>query len=78
MLCPGPTFSNLLQVAATENAGQSFGEDMKVTDKRMSTKRCAHLCLVAIAHGLEEAWITFFPVLPLMYAGQYMPTLSKK
>ena len=57
---------------------QSFGEDMKLSDKRMTSERCAHLSLVAIAHGLEEAWISFFPVLPLMYAGQYMPTISKK
>ena len=33
LLCPGPTFSDLLQVAATENPGEKFGESMRSTDK---------------------------------------------
>ena len=33
LLCPGPTFSDLLSVAATENPGEKFGESMKATDK---------------------------------------------
>ena len=32
-------FSSLLEVAATENPGQSFGESMKATDKRMTAER---------------------------------------
>jgi len=77
LLCPGPTFSNLLEVAATEQAGQSFGGSMSVTDKRMTAERCAHLSLVALSHQLTESWICFFPVLPLMYFSQYLPTFSK-
>jgi len=77
MLCPGPTFSELLQVAATEKQGEKFGQEMHVTDKRMTAERCAHLSLVAIAHHITESWICFFPALPMMYAVQYFPTISK-
>ena len=33
LLCPGPTFSDLLEVAATEKPGEKFGESMRSTDK---------------------------------------------
>lgn len=77
MLCPGPTFSSLLEVAATEQAGEKFGESMSSTDKRMTSERCAQLSLVAIANRLPESWICFSPVLPLMYVSQYFPGWSK-
>ena len=51
---------------------------MSPTDKRMTAERCARLSLVAIVNEIEEAWITFFPVLPMLYFSQYMPTVSKK
>ena len=51
---------------------------MRPTDKRMTSERCAFLSFVAIAHKLEEAWICFFPVLPLMYISQYLPTIGKR
>ncbi len=51
---------------------------MRPTDKRMTSERCGFLSLVAIAHKLEEAWICFFPVLPLMYISQYFPTTGKR
>jgi dehydrogenase/reductase SDR family protein 7 len=31
MLCPGPTFSNLLAVVSTEKLGEKFGESMNAT-----------------------------------------------
>ena len=82
---------SLLEVAATETPGQSFGESMKATDKRMTAERwqlhiffaannfwrCAELSLVAIVNKLPESWICFRPVLPLMYASQYLPGISK-
>lgn len=77
MLCPGPTFSDLLKVAATEKPETQFGESMTAADKRMTAERCAQLSLVAIANSLAESWICFKPVLPLMYASQYMPAVSK-
>ncbi len=57
---------------------QSFSGSMSSTDKRMTAERCARLSLVAIAHGIEEAWIAIFPVVPIQYANQYFPALSKK
>lgn len=77
LLCPGPTFSSLLEVAATETAGESFGESMNATDRRMTAERCAELSLVAIVNRVPESWICFRPVLPLMYASQYLPGISK-
>lgn len=77
LLCPGPTFSDLLRVAATEKPGEKFGESMKTSDKRMTAERCAQLSLVAIANKLPESWICFRPVLTLMYLTQYCPALTK-
>ena len=57
---------------------KDFNESMRATDKRMTSERCAFLSLVAIAHKLEEAWLCFFPVLPLMYISQYLPTIGKR
>ena len=59
LLCPGPTFSDLLEVAATENPGEKFGESMRSTDKRMTSERCAELSLIAIVNKLPESWICF-------------------
>ena len=55
---------------------QAMNSNMSATDRRMTAERCAHLSLVAIAHELEEAWISLFPVVPLMYFNQYLPTIS--
>ena len=33
LLCPGPTFSDLLSVAAMEKPGEKFGERMSASDK---------------------------------------------
>jgi len=76
ILCPGPVFSDLLRSASTENAGEAMNSSMSSTDRRMTAERCAHLSLVAITHQLEEAWMSLFPVVPLMYFNQYFPTIS--
>lgn len=77
LLCPGPTFSGLLEVAATEKVGEQFGENMSSGDKRMTSERCAQLSLVAIANRLYESWICFFPVILIMYLNQYAPGTTK-
>jgi hypothetical protein len=51
---------------------------MKSSDKRMAADRCAFLAFTAIVNQLEEAWICFFPILPIMYFNQYMPTITKR
>ena len=43
----------------------------------MTAERCAQLSLVAIINHLPESWICFKPVLPFMYAVQYLPSISK-
>ena len=55
-----------------------MNDGMKSTDKRMTAERCAHLSFVAISHQLEEAWMSLFPVVPLMYFNQYLPTISHR
>lgn len=77
LLCPGPVFSNLLPACFTDKQGETFGQLMNNTDKRMTTARCAYLCAVAIANRLDEAWIGLFPVVPLAYILIYLPNLSK-
>ncbi|KAA8533397.1 hypothetical protein F0562_031168 [Nyssa sinensis] len=45
-------------------------------EKRVSTERCAELTIVAATHGLKEVWISYQPVLAVMYLVQYMPTVG--
>ena len=37
MLCPGPTFSNLLAGAATEKPGEEFSFELKIFEKFLYT-----------------------------------------
>lgn len=76
IMCPGPVFSNLLSIAATEKPGETLRQSMRTSDKRMSAERCAHLILVGAANNLSECWIANFPILPIFYATQYFPGLS--
>jgi len=78
VMCPGPVFSNLLSIAATEKAGETLGQSMRTSDKRMTAERCAHLILVGAANELTECWIANFPILPIFYATQYFPGLTNK
>jgi len=77
ILCPGPTTSNLLAVAATEKAGEEFQGSADGDQHRMSAERCARLSMLAIANKVDEAWISKFPVLPICYAFQYLPTITR-
>lgn len=77
LLCPGPVFSNLLETAFTGKAGEELKGEMESSEKRMSTARCAELCALAIANGLDEAWIALNPVLLFTYMFQYFPNLSR-
>ncbi|ERN20317.1 hypothetical protein AMTRI_Chr06g200820 [Amborella trichopoda] len=70
VVCPGPidTSKNLQAGSATEQKRSS--------EERVSASRCAELTIVAATHGLKEAWISYQPVLAVMYLVQYMPTLG--
>ncbi|KAJ3671524.1 hypothetical protein LUZ60_007603 [Juncus effusus] len=60
VVCPGPI--------ETEGSGSH--------EKRVSVERCAELIIIAATHGLNEAWISYHPVLFVMYLVQYMPTIG--
>ena len=75
LLCPGPTFSDLLRTAFVAEPGRVYGGQMSASDRRMTADRCAQLCTVAIGARLAEAWIAIQPVLLLQYLNHYFPWL---
>eukprot|EP00256_Glycine_max_P065047 XP_025979642.1 dehydrogenase/reductase SDR family member 7 isoform X4 [Glycine max] len=64
VICPGP-------IATSNNAGSRVP-----SEKRVPSERCAELTIIAVTHGLKEAWISYQPVLTVMYLVQYMPTIG--
>ncbi|KAF5462752.1 hypothetical protein F2P56_018734 [Juglans regia] len=69
MVCPGPVgTSNDSDVEASAKKGSP--------EKRVSSERCAELTIIAATHGLKEVWISYQPVLAVMYMVQYMPTVG--
>lgn len=63
LLCPGPVFSNFLAESFTGRPGEKFGKSVESTDRRMTRERCGHLCVVAIANKLDEAWMALPPII---------------
>ncbi|OMP01381.1 Short-chain dehydrogenase/reductase SDR [Corchorus capsularis] len=62
IVCPGPI--------ETTNGSKAS------TEKRVSAERCVELTIIAASHGLKEAWISYQPVLSVLYLVQYMPTIG--
>ncbi|KAL0403383.1 UNVERIFIED_CONTAM: Dehydrogenase/reductase SDR family protein 7-like [Sesamum radiatum] len=69
IVCPGPVKTS----ASTE---ASTSEQKGSGEKRVSAERCAELTIIAASHGLKEAWISYQPVLAVLYLVQYMPTVG--
>lgn len=71
IVCPGP-------VKAPHSPEPSISriEGASVAEKRVSCERCAELTIIAASHGLKEAWISYQPVLAVMYLVQYAPTIG--
>ncbi|PIN21634.1 putative dehydrogenase [Handroanthus impetiginosus] len=69
IVCPGPVKTSTSSEAST--SGQKGS-----SEKRVSSERCAELTIIAASHGLKEAWISYQPVLAVMYLVQYMPTVG--
>ncbi|KAL2555405.1 NAD(P)-binding Rossmann-fold superfamily protein [Forsythia ovata] len=69
IVCPGP-------VATSTSSEASISEQKGSVEKRVSSERCAELTIIAASHGLKEAWISYQPVLAVMYLVQYMPTVG--
>ncbi|XP_062182990.1 uncharacterized protein LOC133887089 isoform X2 [Phragmites australis] len=61
--------------SASKHALNGFFASLR-SEKRVSVERCAELTIVAATHGLKEAWISYQPVLAVMYLVQYMPTIG--
>lgn len=69
VVCPGP-------IKTANGSGTSTSEQWASAEKRVSSERCAELTIIAASHGLKEAWISYQPVLAVMYLVQYMPTVG--
>lgn len=75
LLCPGPVFSRILESAFTAQPGVKVDQSHSPDARRMSTERCARLCLTAIVNRVAVAWISIQPVLASCYINQYLPNL---
>ncbi|CAL4984754.1 unnamed protein product [Urochloa decumbens] len=69
VVCPGP-------IETPQSSGAASSVQSHSSEKRVSVERCAELTIVAATHGLKEAWISYQPVLTVMYLMQYMPTIG--
>ncbi|GMH13060.1 hypothetical protein Nepgr_014901 [Nepenthes gracilis] len=69
VVCPGP-------IETSKSSGVGTSNEKGSSEKRVSSERCAELTIIAASHGLKEAWISYQPVLAVMYLVQYMPTVG--
>ncbi|KAJ8450518.1 hypothetical protein Cgig2_020155 [Carnegiea gigantea] len=63
-------------IEATKSSDAGISAQTRSSEKRLSAERCAQLIIIAASHGLKEAWISYQPVLAVMYLVQYMPTIG--
>ncbi|KAH7543490.1 hypothetical protein FEM48_Zijuj02G0189600 [Ziziphus jujuba var. spinosa] len=71
IVCPGPIETS------TGSGAASVQTTTKVSgEKRVSSERCAELTIIAASHSLKEAWISYQPVLAVMYLVQYVPSIG--
>lgn len=77
IFCPGPTSTEFLEQAFTDEPGRKYNESVQATDRRMSAERCAQLMATAIANDCETNFVGPFPVVALMYISCYYPNLRK-
>ncbi|KAI9078388.1 hypothetical protein K1719_039607 [Acacia pycnantha] len=68
VVCPGPI--------ETSNDSGAKPLEQGLSEKRVPSERCAELIIIAATYGLKEAWISYQPVLAIMYLVQYMPTIG--
>lgn len=73
LLCPGPVHSRILESAYTEQPGVQVNQSHAPDSNRMSTERCARLCLTAIVQRVSVAWISIQPILTCCYLAQFVP-----
>lgn len=75
LFCPGPTATEFLQNAFTEEPGKTYGQSVQPGDKRMTAERCGFLMATAIANNTMISFVGNFPVPLLMYLSCYYPNL---
>ncbi|XP_015903470.1 dehydrogenase/reductase SDR family member 7 [Parasteatoda tepidariorum] len=75
--CPGPVFSRITDRCVTGKVGEVYGHVQQSSDKKMKTERCSELMVTAIANKLDECWITFQPLLVVLYLAQYIPSFYR-
>lgn len=68
VVCPGPI--------KTQSSEMSASSERNTLEKRVSSERCAELTIIAASHGLKEVWISYQPVLAVMYLVQYLPAVG--
>ncbi|EOY09703.1 NAD(P)-binding Rossmann-fold superfamily protein [Theobroma cacao] len=69
VVCPGP-------IETSNGSGATTSRTKFSSEKRLSAERCAELTIIAASHSLKEVWISYQPVLAVMYLVQYMPTIG--
>ncbi|KAL8122431.1 hypothetical protein AgCh_018960 [Apium graveolens] len=69
VVCPGP-------IKTSSAPSTSNSEEKEPAEKRVSSQRCAELTIIAASHHLKEVWISYQPVLAVMYLVQYMPSIG--
>ncbi|XVF41441.1 hypothetical protein PTKIN_Ptkin01aG0280100 [Pterospermum kingtungense] len=69
VVCPGP-------IETSNGSGATTSGTKISSETRVSAERCAELTIIAASHGLKEVWISYQPVLAVMYLVQYMPTIG--
>ncbi|KAI9156281.1 hypothetical protein LWI28_003665 [Acer negundo] len=69
VVCPGP-------IETSNGYGATASEKKASSEKRVSSERCAELTIIAASCALKEVWISYQPVLAVMYLVQYMPTVG--
>lgn len=77
IFCPGPTSTEFLEQAFTDEPGRKFNKTVQATDKRMSAERCGLLMATSIVNDCETSFVGPFPVVALMYISCYYPNLRK-
>ncbi|XP_074292371.1 uncharacterized protein LOC141619243 [Silene latifolia] len=69
VVCPGP-----IETSKSTEAGGS--KQARSTERRLPSERCVELTIIAASHNLKEVWISYQPILAVMYLVQYMPSVG--
>lgn len=78
VICPGIFSSSIFEKTMTTKKGELFQKDYTHYEcSNMTAERCAHLTLVAAINKQFESWVSYQPVLLMMWASQYVPDILR-